>query len=249
MERRDRGGRRARRLQGRRHASRGARARRAGARSPRRSRTRRGAGSPSPAIDEKGLNVEAIAVFATLAPRRNRPGAIQAMVALQVAVDYLDSLGEQGSAGDSRLPRSALRRLPGERPGAAVARRRRRRPRARRRPLRRRAGADPRGRARRPRRARGLGPRPARAPGLPLVGGRGRSQLLGRRPRADRRRRRPAHERRRSGPDRRRLLPLDRRPHRPPRRPRSTATRTRPAAPTTTWPTTRAARTRRPAST
>ena len=53
------------------------------------------------AIDEKGLNVEAIAVFAILAPRRTRPTAIRAMVALQVAVDYLDSLGEEGSGGDS----------------------------------------------------------------------------------------------------------------------------------------------------
>jgi tetraprenyl-beta-curcumene synthase len=53
------------------------------------------------ALDEKGLNVEATAVFATLAPRRARPAAIRAMVALQVAIDYLDTLGEQGSAGDS----------------------------------------------------------------------------------------------------------------------------------------------------
>jgi tetraprenyl-beta-curcumene synthase len=50
------------------------------------------------AIDGKGLNVEATAVFAILAPRRTRPGAIRAMVALQVAIDYLDSLGEQLSA-------------------------------------------------------------------------------------------------------------------------------------------------------
>lgn len=52
------------------------------------------------ALEEKGLNVEATAVFAILAPRRTRRTAIRAMVALQVAVDYLDSLGEQGSAGD-----------------------------------------------------------------------------------------------------------------------------------------------------
>jgi tetraprenyl-beta-curcumene synthase len=50
------------------------------------------------ALDEKWLNVEATAVFATLAPRRTRPAAIRAMVALQVAIDYLDSLGEQPSA-------------------------------------------------------------------------------------------------------------------------------------------------------
>jgi tetraprenyl-beta-curcumene synthase len=49
------------------------------------------------ALDEKGLNVEATAVFATLAPRQTRPTAVRAMVALQVAIDYLDSLGEQPS--------------------------------------------------------------------------------------------------------------------------------------------------------
>jgi hypothetical protein len=53
------------------------------------------------AIDEKGLNVEATAVFGILAPRRTRATAIRAMVALQVAIDYLDTLGEQRSAGDS----------------------------------------------------------------------------------------------------------------------------------------------------
>lgn len=50
------------------------------------------------AIDEKGLNVEATAVFATLAPRRGRATATRAMVALQVAIDYLDSLGELPAA-------------------------------------------------------------------------------------------------------------------------------------------------------
>jgi tetraprenyl-beta-curcumene synthase len=58
-------------------------------------------GTALAAIDEKGLNVEATAVFAILAPRRARATAIRAMVALQVGVDYLDSLGEQGSAGDN----------------------------------------------------------------------------------------------------------------------------------------------------
>ena len=53
------------------------------------------------AIDEKGLNVEATAVFATLAPRATRPAATRAMVALQVAVDYLDSVDEERSAGDT----------------------------------------------------------------------------------------------------------------------------------------------------
>jgi tetraprenyl-beta-curcumene synthase len=53
------------------------------------------------ALDEKALNVEATAVFAVLAPRRTRATAIRAMVALQVAIDYLDSLGEQRSLGDA----------------------------------------------------------------------------------------------------------------------------------------------------
>ena len=53
------------------------------------------------ALEGKGLNVEATAVFAILAPRSTRPTAIRAMVALQVAVDYLDTLGEQLSPGDS----------------------------------------------------------------------------------------------------------------------------------------------------
>jgi tetraprenyl-beta-curcumene synthase len=52
-------------------------------------------------LDEKALNSEATAVFATLAPRPTRAAAIRAMVALQVAIDYLDILGEQRSTGDS----------------------------------------------------------------------------------------------------------------------------------------------------
>jgi tetraprenyl-beta-curcumene synthase len=47
------------------------------------------------ALQEKDQNVEATAVFAILAARTNRTGALRAMVALQVAIDYLDSLGEQ----------------------------------------------------------------------------------------------------------------------------------------------------------
>ena len=47
------------------------------------------------ALREKGQNAEATAVFAILAPRANRVGALRAMAALQVAIDYLDSLGEQ----------------------------------------------------------------------------------------------------------------------------------------------------------
>ncbi|HEU0317893.1 MAG TPA: DUF2600 family protein [Solirubrobacteraceae bacterium] len=52
------------------------------------------------ALDEKGSNVEATAVFAILAPRPNRPAALRAMVALQTAIDYLDSVEEIGIEGD-----------------------------------------------------------------------------------------------------------------------------------------------------
>ncbi len=47
------------------------------------------------ALREKGQNAEATAVFAILAPRANRVGALRAIVALQTAIDYLDTLGEQ----------------------------------------------------------------------------------------------------------------------------------------------------------
>jgi len=46
-------------------------------------------------LREKGLNVEATAVFGILAPGRHRRAAVEAMTALQVAVDYLDTLGEE----------------------------------------------------------------------------------------------------------------------------------------------------------
>lgn len=47
------------------------------------------------ALREKRSNPEATAVFAILAPRSGRATALRAMTALQVAVDYLDSLGEE----------------------------------------------------------------------------------------------------------------------------------------------------------
>jgi tetraprenyl-beta-curcumene synthase len=47
------------------------------------------------ALTEKGSNPEAVAIFAVLAPWRRRRAAIGAIVALQVAIDYLDTLGEQ----------------------------------------------------------------------------------------------------------------------------------------------------------
>lgn len=53
------------------------------------------------ALREKSANVDATGVFATLAPRRHRPAVVSAGVAMQVAIDYLDSLGED--AGDDAL--------------------------------------------------------------------------------------------------------------------------------------------------
>jgi tetraprenyl-beta-curcumene synthase len=47
------------------------------------------------ALREKGSNAEATAVFGILAPRAQRPRALHAMTALQTAIDYLDTLGEQ----------------------------------------------------------------------------------------------------------------------------------------------------------
>lgn len=47
------------------------------------------------ALNEKSGNVEATAVFGLLAARRSRAAAVRAMVSLQVAIDYLDTLGEQ----------------------------------------------------------------------------------------------------------------------------------------------------------
>jgi len=46
-------------------------------------------------LSEKGSNPEAIAVFAILAPKSRRASALRAMTALQVAIDYLDALGER----------------------------------------------------------------------------------------------------------------------------------------------------------
>jgi tetraprenyl-beta-curcumene synthase len=62
-------------------------------------------------LEEKASNVEATAVFAGLAPRRTRPAVIRASTALQVAVDYLDTLGEQPGPdplGDGLLLHGAL---------------------------------------------------------------------------------------------------------------------------------------------
>ncbi len=48
------------------------------------------------ALREKRGNVEATAALVTLAPRRGRRAVVRATTALQIAVDYLDTLGEDG---------------------------------------------------------------------------------------------------------------------------------------------------------
>jgi tetraprenyl-beta-curcumene synthase len=73
-------------------------------------------------LDEKRGNVEATAVFATLAPRARRQAVIHGGTALQIAVDYLDLLSETSEAPDRlsdglRLHRALLVALT---PGAAV---------------------------------------------------------------------------------------------------------------------------------
>jgi tetraprenyl-beta-curcumene synthase len=54
------------------------------------------------ALTEKAANAEATGVLASLAPRRSRRTVIRASTALQVAVDYLDGLGEQPGADPLR---------------------------------------------------------------------------------------------------------------------------------------------------
>jgi tetraprenyl-beta-curcumene synthase len=49
------------------------------------------------ALRDKAQNAEATAIFGILAPRAARVAALRATVALQVAIDYLDSLGEEPS--------------------------------------------------------------------------------------------------------------------------------------------------------
>jgi tetraprenyl-beta-curcumene synthase len=51
------------------------------------------------ALEEKRSNVEAVAVFATLAPLRRRRAVLRAIVPLQLAIDYRDVLEEAGEAG------------------------------------------------------------------------------------------------------------------------------------------------------
>jgi tetraprenyl-beta-curcumene synthase len=58
------------------------------------------------ALREKSANVDATGVFATLSPRRHRPTVVRAGAALQIAVDYLDTLSEDIAPAD---PKDGLR--------------------------------------------------------------------------------------------------------------------------------------------
>jgi tetraprenyl-beta-curcumene synthase len=63
-----------------------------------------------PLPEEKARNAEAVAVFATLAPRRRRAAVVRAIVALQVEIDLRDELEESGEGtGDGRLDQLAAR--------------------------------------------------------------------------------------------------------------------------------------------
>jgi tetraprenyl-beta-curcumene synthase len=65
-------------------------------------RVRRELRQLGPLPEEKAKNAEAVAVFATLAPRRRRAAVVRAIVALQVAIDLRDELEEGGEGIDPR---------------------------------------------------------------------------------------------------------------------------------------------------
>jgi tetraprenyl-beta-curcumene synthase len=54
------------------------------------------------ALEEKRTNVEAVAVFATLAPWRRRRVVLRAIVPLQLAIDYRDISEERGDTEEAR---------------------------------------------------------------------------------------------------------------------------------------------------
>ena len=64
-------------------------------------RVRRELKQLGPLPPEKAMNTEAVAVFATLAPRPQRGPAVRAIVALQVAIDLRDALEEDGREAGS----------------------------------------------------------------------------------------------------------------------------------------------------
>jgi hypothetical protein len=51
----------------------------------------------------KEANAEAVAVFATLAPRPHRAAVVRAIVALQVKIDLRDAAEEEGQGEDPEL--------------------------------------------------------------------------------------------------------------------------------------------------
>ena len=62
-----------------------------------------------PLPEEKERNAEAVAVFATLAPRAARAGVVRGIVALQVAIDLRDEIEETG--GGEAAPAARLEAL------------------------------------------------------------------------------------------------------------------------------------------
>ena len=66
-------------------------------------RVRRELGQLGPLPADKAKNAEAVAVFATLAPRSRRAAVVRAIVALQVAIDLRDELEESGEEENAEL--------------------------------------------------------------------------------------------------------------------------------------------------
>jgi len=68
-------------------------------------RVRRELRQQGPLPPEKAKNAEAVAVFATLAPRARRAAVVRAIVALQVAIDLRDELEEKGDGENAQRAR------------------------------------------------------------------------------------------------------------------------------------------------
>jgi hypothetical protein len=66
-------------------------------------RVRRELGQLGPLPADKAKNAEAVAVFATLAPRPRRAAVVRAIAALQVAIDLRDELEESGGEASPEL--------------------------------------------------------------------------------------------------------------------------------------------------
>ena len=64
-----------------------------------------------PLPEEKARNAEAVAVFATLAPRPARAAVVRAIVALQVAIDLRDEIEEAGRAAGRPEATARIERL------------------------------------------------------------------------------------------------------------------------------------------